>query len=89
MDLRGIEAFMPTPTKEYDASQPVPDEKTNQNEASQHQNEASYASWQELPPSPWPKSPERFRKRHIKELEKLKIMSDSRLAAFHQLDVKL
>ena len=82
MDLRGIEAFMPTPTKEYDASQPVPDEKTNQ-------NEASYASWQELPPSPWPKSPERFRKRHIKELEKLKIMSDSRLAAFHQLDVKL
>ena len=45
MDLRGIEAFMPTPTKEYDASQPVPDEKTNQNEASQHQNEASYASW--------------------------------------------
>jgi hypothetical protein len=47
----------------------------DQNEASE-QNEASYASFQELPPSPWPKSPERLRKRCAKELEKLRIINE-------------
>jgi hypothetical protein len=75
MDLSGIEAFLPTPTLEYDASHPVAEVGGDQNEASE-QNEASYASFQELPPSPWPKSPERLRKRCAKELEKLRIINE-------------